>query len=88
MVRTPLSLRLLLSTLVLAVGLTGLSTAAAGQDDQSGDISVSIERRLAAPGATTDLGLLRTRAEPNDDGSYRISGNKIFITSAHFARWH
>lgn len=29
----------------------------------------------------TDLGLLKTRAEPNDDDSYAISGTKIFITS-------
>ncbi|MBA1148248.1 acyl-CoA dehydrogenase C-terminal domain-containing protein [Ectothiorhodospiraceae bacterium WFHF3C12] len=29
----------------------------------------------------TDLGLLRTRAEPQADGSYRISGTKIFISS-------
>lgn len=29
----------------------------------------------------TDLGLLRTRAEENGDGSYRLSGTKIFITS-------
>lgn len=29
----------------------------------------------------TDLGLLRTRAEPNDDGSYAISGSKIFISA-------
>jgi len=31
--------------------------------------------------AGTDLGLLRTRAVPADDGTYRISGNKIFITA-------
>ncbi|MEX6503434.1 acyl-CoA dehydrogenase C-terminal domain-containing protein [Pseudomonas zhanjiangensis] len=30
--------------------------------------------------AGTDLGLLRTRAEPRADGSYAISGSKIFIT--------
>lgn len=30
--------------------------------------------------AGTDLGIIRTKAEPNDDGSYRISGTKIFIT--------
>lgn len=29
----------------------------------------------------TDLGLLRTKAEPNADGSYRVSGTKIFISS-------
>ncbi|MEE4251325.1 MAG: acyl-CoA dehydrogenase family protein, partial [Alcanivoracaceae bacterium] len=32
--------------------------------------------------AGSDLGLLRTRAEPADDGSYRITGEKIFITWA------
>ncbi|MDG1995019.1 MAG: acyl-CoA dehydrogenase C-terminal domain-containing protein [Emcibacteraceae bacterium] len=29
----------------------------------------------------TDLGLLRTKAEPNNDGSYNISGTKIFISA-------
>jgi alkylation response protein AidB-like acyl-CoA dehydrogenase len=29
----------------------------------------------------TDLGLLRTRAEPQADGTYRITGNKIFISA-------
>ncbi len=29
----------------------------------------------------TDLGLLRTRAVPQQDGSYRISGSKIFISA-------
>src|SRR5690554_2246956 len=29
----------------------------------------------------TDLGLLRTRAEPETDGSYRITGSKIFISA-------
>ncbi len=31
--------------------------------------------------AGTDLGMIRTRAEPAADGSYRISGNKIFISA-------
>ena len=31
--------------------------------------------------AGTDLGLIHTRAEPLGDGSYAITGNKIFITS-------
>ncbi|GLX91678.1 acyl-CoA dehydrogenase [Pseudomonas fragi] len=30
--------------------------------------------------AGTDLGLIRTRAEPLTDGSYRVSGSKMFIT--------
>jgi alkylation response protein AidB-like acyl-CoA dehydrogenase len=29
----------------------------------------------------TDLGLMRTKAEPRPDGSYRITGNKIFISA-------
>ena len=35
---------------------------------------------LTEPHAGTDLGLIRTRAEPRADGSYRVSGTKIFIT--------
>ena len=30
--------------------------------------------------AGTDLGIIRTKAEPQTDGSYKISGTKIFIT--------
>lgn len=30
--------------------------------------------------AGTDLGLMRTKAEPNGDGSYSLTGGKIFIT--------
>jgi len=36
---------------------------------------------LTEPHAGTDLGLLRTKAEPNGDGSYNITGTKIFISS-------
>ncbi len=36
---------------------------------------------LTEPHCGTDLGLLKTRAEPNDDGSYAITGTKIFISS-------
>ena len=35
---------------------------------------------LTEPQAGTDLALLNTKAEPQDDGSYRITGSKIFIT--------
>ena len=36
---------------------------------------------LTEPHCGTDLGLLRTKAEPQDDGTYRISGQKIFISA-------
>ncbi|PAV26347.1 acyl-CoA dehydrogenase [Tamilnaduibacter salinus] len=35
---------------------------------------------LTEPHAGTDLGIIRTKAEPRDDGSYSITGTKIFIT--------
>ncbi|KWV15324.1 acyl-CoA dehydrogenase C-terminal domain-containing protein [Xanthomonas translucens] len=36
---------------------------------------------LTEPHCGTDLGLLKTRAEPNVDGSWSVSGTKIFITA-------
>ena len=36
---------------------------------------------LTEPHCGTDLGLLKTRADPSPDGSYSISGTKIFISS-------
>ncbi|MDQ2095513.1 acyl-CoA dehydrogenase C-terminal domain-containing protein [Rhodalgimonas zhirmunskyi] len=36
---------------------------------------------LTEPHCGTDLGLMRTKAEPQNDGSYKITGNKIFISS-------
>jgi 3-(methylsulfanyl)propanoyl-CoA dehydrogenase len=36
---------------------------------------------LTEPQCGTDLGLVRTRAEPDGDGAYRITGTKIFISA-------
>jgi alkylation response protein AidB-like acyl-CoA dehydrogenase len=36
---------------------------------------------LTEPQAGSDLGLLKTRAEPVGDGSYKVSGTKIFISA-------
>ncbi len=36
---------------------------------------------LTEPHCGTDLGLLRTKAEPQGDGTYKITGNKIFISA-------
>jgi len=44
----------------------------------SGDWSASM--CLTEAHAGSDLGIIRTKAIPQDDGSYTISGNKIFIT--------
>jgi alkylation response protein AidB-like acyl-CoA dehydrogenase len=36
---------------------------------------------LTEPHAGTDLGIMRTKAEPQGDGTYRITGQKIFISA-------
>jgi alkylation response protein AidB-like acyl-CoA dehydrogenase len=36
---------------------------------------------LTEPHCGTDLGILRTKAEPNGDGSFALTGTKIFISS-------
>ena len=36
---------------------------------------------LTEPHCGTDLGLIRTKAEPRDDGTYRITGQKIWISA-------
>ncbi|MEP3051343.1 MAG: acyl-CoA dehydrogenase C-terminal domain-containing protein [Erythrobacter sp.] len=72
-------------------GLTGGATAAllaAGSQEQkemyapkmiSGEWSGTMN--LTEPHCGTDLGMIRTKAEPNADGSYAISGTKIFISA-------
>ena len=36
---------------------------------------------LTEPHCGTDLGLMRTKAEPQDEGTYKITGQKIFISA-------
>jgi hypothetical protein len=36
---------------------------------------------LTEPHCGTDLGLMRTKAEPQDNGTYKITGQKIFISA-------
>lgn len=44
------------------------------------DGSALVTMALTEPGAGSDLGAIRTRAEPQPDGTWRISGEKIFIS--------
>jgi alkylation response protein AidB-like acyl-CoA dehydrogenase len=72
-------------------GLTAGATAAIltkGSDEQkalycpkmiSGEWGGTMN--LTEPQCGTDLGLIKTRAEPQADGSYRITGTKIFISA-------
>jgi alkylation response protein AidB-like acyl-CoA dehydrogenase len=59
-----------------------------GSDDQKATFlprMVSLDwtgtMNLTEPHAGTDLGMIRTKAEPKADGSYAISGQKIFISA-------
>jgi 3-(methylthio)propanoyl-CoA dehydrogenase len=42
---------------------------------------------ITEPNADSDMAQLRTKAEQDPDGTWRISGQKIFITSGH-GKWH
>ena len=42
---------------------------------------------ITEPGAGSDMAALRTRAEQLADGTWVVTGQKIFITSGH-GRWH
>ncbi|MDO9639711.1 MAG: acyl-CoA dehydrogenase C-terminal domain-containing protein [Pseudotabrizicola sp.] len=60
----------------------------AGSDDQKATYlpkMVSLEwtgtMNLTEPHCGTDLGLMRTKADPQEDGSYLITGQKIFISA-------
>ncbi|WP_201556315.1 acyl-CoA dehydrogenase C-terminal domain-containing protein [Psychrobacter sp. 72-O-c] len=70
----------------LTVGATLCLNAAASEEQKktylekmySGEWSGTM--CLTEPHAGTDLGIIKTKAEPNGDGSFDISGTKIFIT--------
>ena len=70
----------------LTVGATLCLNAAASEEQKqtylekmyAGDWSGTM--CLTEPHAGTDLGIIKTKATPNDDGSFNISGTKIFIT--------
>ncbi|SNT69748.1 acyl-CoA dehydrogenase C-terminal domain-containing protein [Psychrobacter sp. LV10R520-6] len=70
----------------LTVGATLCLNAAASEEQKktylekmySGEWSGTM--CLTEPHAGTDLGIIKTKAVPNDDDSFNISGTKIFIT--------
>ncbi len=71
-------------------GLAGAAVSAilvAGSEDQKQTYVPNIvsgkwagTMNLTEPHCGTDLGMIRTRAEPQVDGSYKIAGTKIFIS--------
>ncbi|MEM7465732.1 MAG: acyl-CoA dehydrogenase C-terminal domain-containing protein [Pseudomonadota bacterium] len=71
----------------LTTGAIAAIQAVATEEQKQTYIPKMVEGRwsgtmnLTEPHCGTDLGLLTTKAEPQSDGSYRISGTKIFISS-------
>ncbi|MFW7343585.1 acyl-CoA dehydrogenase [Pollutimonas sp. H1-120] len=71
---------------LLSDGVIEALTTVGSKQQQSVFIPPMLEGRwtgtmnLTEPQAGSDLALITTRAVPQDDGSYRLSGQKIFIT--------
>ena len=71
----------------LTTGAIAAIEAVASEEQKQTYIPKMVEGRwsgtmnLTEPHCGTDLGLLKTRAEPQADGSYKLSGTKIFISS-------
>lgn len=76
--------------LAMYPGLAGAAVSAilvAGSEEQKQTYVPNIvsgkwagTMNLTEPHCGTDLGMIRTRAEPQVDGSYKITGTKIFIS--------
>ena len=70
--------------LALGAGLCLLKSASESQKDRYLEKIYAGEWAgtmcLTEAHAGTDLGLIKTKAVPNDDGSYDITGSKIFVT--------
>ena len=76
--------------LAMYPGLAGAAVSAilvAGSEEQKRKYVPNIvsgkwagTMNLTEPHCGTDLGMIRTRAEPQADGSYKITGTKIFIS--------
>ncbi|MEO1168557.1 MAG: acyl-CoA dehydrogenase C-terminal domain-containing protein [Pseudomonadota bacterium] len=71
----------------LTMGATAAIMAKGSQDQKEKYVPKMVSgewggtMNLTEPHCGTDLGLIRTKAEPQADGSYKVSGTKIFISS-------
>ncbi|HMQ10783.1 MAG TPA: acyl-CoA dehydrogenase family protein [Oligoflexia bacterium] len=73
-----------------SIGLKGLLLAGNEEQKQRFLPKLATGEMIAAfaltePGAGSDAYSLKTRAEEQEDGSYKITGNKIWITNGAFA---
>ncbi|MGI8730481.1 MAG: acyl-CoA dehydrogenase family protein [Solirubrobacteraceae bacterium] len=77
---------------VIGVGMLGPTIIAHGTDEQKnrhlGPMLHGDEvwcQLFSEPAAGSDLAAVQARAIPQDDGGWRLSGQKVWTTNAHFA---
>jgi len=77
---------------VIGVGMLGPTLIAHGTDEQKnrylGPMLHADEvwcQLFSEPAAGSDLAAVQARATPQDDGGWRLSGQKVWTTNAHFA---
>ena len=79
---------------VIGIGMLGPTIIAGGSDEQKsrylGPMLHGDEvwcQMFSEPAAGSDLAAVQTRARQQDDGSWRLSGQKVWTTNAQFASY-
>jgi alkylation response protein AidB-like acyl-CoA dehydrogenase len=78
----------------IGVGMLGPTIIAHGSDEQKSRYLGSMLhgdevwcQLFSEPAAGSDLAAVQTRARRQDDGSWRLTGQKVWTTNAHFASY-
>jgi alkylation response protein AidB-like acyl-CoA dehydrogenase len=79
---------------VIGIGMLGPCIIAHGSEEQKGRCLGPMLhgdevwcQLFSEPGAGSDLAAVQTRARQNDDGTWTLSGQKVWTTNAHFASY-
>ncbi len=79
---------------VIGIGMLGPCIIAHGSEEQKGRYLGPMLhgdevwcQLFSEPGAGSDLAAVQTRARQNDDGTWTLSGQKVWTTNAHFASY-
>ena len=79
---------------VIGIGMLGPCIIAHGSEEQKGRYLGPMLhgdevwcQLFSEPGAGSDLAAVQTRARQSDDGTWTLSGQKVWTTNAHFASY-